>query len=179
MISRILNGLAAVLGAGLFAQFPAFYQQYLQRLGGRLDQARLDLDRILQDAAILGRTLEAYIEELLNSGTMAARLAAQRELERVQAADELQSAYEALALAEPLERPFVFARHFDSAVAADTFRAFEAALPVTPEGFVYVAVGIGAGLALMAGGEWGARGLLRRLRSGGSGQLKDAGRHDA
>ncbi len=175
MISRLLNGLAAVLGAGLFAQFPAFYQQYLQRLGGRLDQARLDLDRVLADAAILGRTLEAYIEELLNSGTMAARLAAQRELERVQAADELQSAYQALTLAGPLERPFVFARHFDPVLAGDTFRVFEPALPVTPEGFVYVAVGIAAGLGLMAGGEWAWRGL-RKSRSG---SLDGAERHDA
>ena len=37
MIGRILNGLAAIVGAGGFAQFPAFFQQYLQRLGGMLD----------------------------------------------------------------------------------------------------------------------------------------------
>ena len=64
MLARVLNGAAAVLGAGAFAQFPEFFQQYLQRLGGRVDQARIDLDRILSDAALLGRTLEAYLEEL-------------------------------------------------------------------------------------------------------------------
>ena len=30
MIGRILNGLAAIVGAGSLAQFPAFFQQYLE-----------------------------------------------------------------------------------------------------------------------------------------------------
>ena len=164
MIVRVLNGLASVLGAGAFAQFPEFYQQYLQRLGGRLDQAKLDMDRLLSDAQTLGRTLEAYLEELLNSGTLAARQAAKRELERVENAGDLEAAYNALSQAGPLERPVVFAQHFDPLLAQETVNIFSPALPVTPEGFVYAGLGMLAALSLMAGGERTTKGVAKRLR---------------
>lgn len=157
MIGRIVNGIAAALGAVVFAQFPAFYQQYLQRLGGRLDQAKLDVDRIMEDAATLGRTLEAYVQELLASGTDAARLAAKREMERMENADELAKAYEALSQAGPLERPLAFAQHLDRDLLQETARVFEPAVPVTPEGFVYAGVGILFGLLVQWGCETGGR----------------------
>ena len=151
MIGRIVNGLAAAAGAALFAQFPAFYQQYLQRLGGRLDQARLDVDQIIADAATLGRTLEAYIQELLASGTDAARLAAKRELARVDNADRLSQAYEAMSEAGLLQRPFVFVEHMDAGLAQETVRIFEPAVPVTLEGLIYAAFGLVTGLGLLMG----------------------------
>lgn len=40
MIRDFLLGATACLGAALFSQIPAFLQQYLQRLGGHLDEAR-------------------------------------------------------------------------------------------------------------------------------------------
>ena len=164
MFSRLLNGLAAVLGAAVLAQFPEFYQQYLQRLGGRLDQARIDMERLLSDAAILGRTLEAYLEELLESGTQAARQAARRELERVENADQLQSAYETLSQAGPLERPLALARHLDPDLAAEVLAVFTPALPVSPEGFVYAGCGMVLALLLLAGGERCGQGVARRLQ---------------
>jgi hypothetical protein len=160
MIGRLANGLAAALGAAVFAQFPEFYQQYLQRLGGRLDQARLDVARIAQDAAILGRSVQAYIEELLASGTEAARLAARRELARLDSADQLQGAYAALRDAGPLERPIALLRHLDGGVARETLRVFEPAVPVTIEGLLYGAAGLVAGLLLLSLGERASRGLL-------------------
>ena len=178
MISRLLNGLAAVLGAGVFAQFPEFYQQYLQRLGGRLDQALIDMERLLNDATILGRTLEAYLEELLQSGTLAARQAARRELERVENADQLRSAYEALSQAGTLERPLVFFRHLDPDLAGEVLDVFVPALPVSPEGLVYAGFGMVLGLLLLAGGEHGGRGLMRHLQHRRR-RMDDAERSDA
>jgi len=157
MIGRIVNGIAAALGAVIFAQFPAFYQQYLQRLGGRLDQAKLDVDRIMEDAATLGRTLEAYIQELLASGTSAARLAAKRELERMDNADQLENAYQALSEAGPFERPFAFAQHVDRNLLQETVRIFEPAVPATLEGLLYAGVGILVGLLVQWGCETGGR----------------------
>lgn len=159
MIGRLANGIAAALGAAVFAQFPAFYQQYLQRLGGRLDQAKLDVARIAQDAAVLGRSVQAYVEELLESGTEAARLAARRELERLDSADHLQSAYAALRDAGPLERPIAFLQHVDGAIARDTLQVFEPAVPVTLEGLLYGAAGLVAGLVLLSLGERAGRRL--------------------
>ena len=111
----------------------------------------------MEDAATLGRTLEAYVQELLASGTDAARLAAKREMERMENADHLAQAYEALSQASALERPFAFAQHLDRSLLQETVRVFEPAVPVTPEGFVYAGVGILFGLLLQWGCETGGR----------------------
>ena len=167
MIGRLFNGLAAILGAAGTAQFPEFYRQYLQRLGGRLDQTHDDLQRLLADAQALGRSLEAYLEELMASGSEVARQTAARELARIDQAETLQQAYYALREATPLERPVVLARHLDPAIAESTLEAFQPAMPVSPEGFVYAGVGMLLGLLLLAGGERGGkavgRGVKRRM----------------
>jgi len=165
MISRLLNGLAAILGATSFTQFPAFYQQYLQRLGGRLDQARLEIDRLLRDARGAGQTLEQHIEALMASGTEEARLAGQRELERLDAAGALKNAYDALSQAGPAGRPFAFAEHFDPLVAQEALNAFQPAIPTTPEALVYGGTGMLVALLLLAGCQACGRGLVRRVRA--------------
>ncbi len=164
MIGRLLNGLASLFGAGAFAQFPAFYQQYLQRLGGRLDQTRDDLQRLMADAQTLGRSIEAYIAELQNAGTSAAAHAAKRELERLGRADEFETAYGALLQATPLERPLVFAKHWDPAIARDTFKGYEPALPATAEGLCYALAGAFVAMLILAACEGGLGGLRGRLR---------------
>lgn len=157
MIGRILSAGCAAVGAGSFAQFPEFYQQYLQRLGGRLDQARLDLKRLMEDAAILGRSVEAYIQELFASGTEAAEFAARREQERLDGARELEQAYQALSQAGPMERPVAFLRHVDPEIAEATWAQFAPAVPVTLEGFAYAAAGLLLGLLVAATGSLGRR----------------------
>ena len=166
MIGRILDGLVAIVGATGFAQFPAFYQQYLQRLGGRLDQARQDVARTLADATAEGKTLEAYIRDLGESGSAAAAQAAQRELERVDNLNALQSAYAALSDAEVWQRPLVFTQHFRPGVAEDAMEAFQPAFPVSLEGLVYAAVGMILGLILLAGCDHGCRKVVHRFREG-------------
>lgn len=164
MIGRILNGLFAVAGAAGFAQFPAFYQQYLQRLGGRRDQAHLDIGQILQDAQNLGQTLQAHLKELMSSGTSQARQAAERELERVDNAEQLETAYNALVEAGPLQRPMVFAEYFDPFVATETAKIFQPSVPVTTEALIYAGLGMLIALALLAGGEAGGRQLVSRVK---------------
>ena len=164
MILRLLNGLAAVFGAAGSAQFPAYYQQYLQRLGGRLDQAKLDVDRIRADAESLGVTLETYLRELANSETDVAKLAGERELARVDNANTLETAYASLSGAGPLERPLAFFQQMQPDLAQETLKVFVPAMPISTEGFVYAAVGLVLGLMLMAGGEGTGRRIGRRLR---------------
>ncbi len=164
MIGRILNGLAAIVGAGGLAQFPAFFQQYLQRLGGMLDQARLDVARLLKDAQSQGQTLEAYLNELRATGSNAAAGTADRELARVDTVNDLESAYNALTLSGPLERPLAFVRNFDPMVAEETMKAFEPAVPATAEALIYAGFGMLIGLLLLAGGETGCRKAVGKVR---------------
>ncbi len=164
MIGRILNGLAAIVGAGSLAQFPAFFQQYLQRLGGMLDQARLDVARLLKDAQSQGLSLDAYLEELRATGSSAAAGTADRELARVDTVNDLESAYNALTLSGPLERPLNFARHLDPKVAEETLKAFEPAVPVTVEAMIYAGCGMLVALLLLAGGETGCRKAVSKVK---------------
>lgn len=164
MIGRLLRACFAILGAAAFAQFPEFYQQYLQRLGGRLDQARFDLNRLIEDAATLGRTVEAYIQELFASGGEAAQLAAKRELARLDGAKELEQAYHALSQAGPLERPVAFLHHFDPGLAEATLQTFAPGLPVTLEGFAYAATGLLAGLLVSTAGAGAGRRAIRMMK---------------
>src|ERR1035438_6225201 len=55
---RMLDRLLCVLGAVAFSQIPEFMQQYLQRLGGHLDEARRQLDQLQAAAARSGLTLD-------------------------------------------------------------------------------------------------------------------------
>ncbi len=164
MIGRILSGLFAIAGAAGFAQFPAFYQQYLQRLGGRLDQARIDVGQLAQDAQNLGQTVQGHIDELKAAGTEEAQQAAQRELDRVDNANQLEAAYDALATAEPLNRPVAFVERFDADVAQQTMDIFQPAFPATPEAIVYATVGMAIALLLLTGGEVGGRSMWRMIR---------------
>src|SRR6185436_1727460 len=59
LIDRVL----CVLGAVLFSQGPEFMQQYLQRLGGHLQEAQRQLDLFREAATRSGRTLEQFIAQ--------------------------------------------------------------------------------------------------------------------
>ena len=166
MVGRILYGMMAIVSGLGSAQFPAFFQQYLQRLGGRFDQVRADVERLRQDAAKTGYSLETYIEELGRSDNTLAREAAQRELERLENLAALRQAYEGLTAANAWERPALLARHFDGAIANDTLEIFQPALQLTPEAAIYAGCGILLGLILFAGGETGARKVAFRLKEG-------------
>ena len=57
----LFDRLLCVAGAVLFSQVPEFMEQYLQRLGGHLDEARRQLEQLRDVAAQIRVTLEALI----------------------------------------------------------------------------------------------------------------------
>jgi hypothetical protein len=66
MIRSLWNGLWGAIGAAVVCQVPEFLQQYTQRLGGHLDEARRMLGTAPQLAPRVGE-LEAAYNALLNS----------------------------------------------------------------------------------------------------------------
>ena len=68
MVKGLLRRAPQAAGGGLGAvsasQFPAFYGQYLQSLGGRLDQAREQAARLDAMAAEIGLSASAYAQRL-------------------------------------------------------------------------------------------------------------------
>ena len=163
-VERLLDRVLCVLGAVVFSQLPEFMQQYLQRLGGHLDEARLALDRLKAVAAQSGLALGD-----LRAGAAAlpegpaGRLAGlvRASFARV---DELAGAESAIRHASAWSRPFVFAAHLDPAIAKATWAVFRPAVPTTAEGAMYAGAGIVAALAAY---HLGVRGpVARRLRRG-------------
>jgi hypothetical protein len=138
----LLDRALCVFGAILFSQAPEFMQQYAQRLGGHLDEARRQLQQFRQAAEQSGLTLERFIAQTAtNSDTAVAKLGGvmTRAVTRV---DTLESAHAALQDASLWSRPFVFLRHIDSSIARATWSIFKPAVPTTAEGVVYALCGM-------------------------------------
>lgn len=144
LVDRIL----CVVGAVLFSQGPEFMQQYLQRLGGHLGEARRQLDIFRHTAAQSGLSLEQFISQTgANADHAVAKLGGVMTAasERV---SSLQSAHDALLHSALWERPFVFLRHLDFEIARATGAVFQPAVPTTVEGLAYALTGMLVVLAL-------------------------------
>jgi hypothetical protein len=172
-LERFLERALCVIGALAFSQLPEFFQQYLQRLGGHLDEARRQLEQFRDTAAHSGLTLDQLIDQ-----TNAAREPVVAGLGKVMADTELRvqvlSASEAaIRDASVWTRPFVFLRHCDPRIAHATWLAFKPAVPTTAEGALYAGAGMLVLLALYHGGvrypvrrAWNRRRLRRPVSAG-------------
>jgi hypothetical protein len=160
---RIADGVFAIAGAAGLSQFPEFFRQYVQRLGGRFDQAAIQEERIVAAARDHGLATQDYVQRLLANADAVARSEGHNVLAALGDAERLRGAYQALAGANPLERPFVWIRFFDDSVARATLDQFVPAMPLSAEAVVYAGIGMLIGLIILSGIERGA-GLFRIRR---------------
>lgn len=164
-VDGIMDRLFSIFGAVALSQFPQFYGQYMQRLGGHLDEARLALNQYVAAAEALGLTLEEYIREHLDSGStvfVSSGEIIQNLWDRVQ---NLESAYQALQDANIFTRWFVFLREVDWSIAAGTWENFVPGVPTTLEGLTYALTGLLLGWGFYALVKAGVV-LLGKLISG-------------
>lgn len=143
----------SILLAVLLSQFPAFSDQYVQRLGGQVDALRQVASDFDASAAGAGLTREAALADLSGSDFREAHQADMRRafvrLNRAEA--DLQM----LRLADPLERMLLPHRLRDPETLAATWGDFSPAIPVTIAGFW------AAGIGFLLG--WLLTGLIARL----------------
>lgn len=148
----LLDRALCVIGAVGFSQLPEFIQQYLQRLGGRLDEARRQLAQFEAVAAQSKLTLAEFIERTgQNTDASVARLAGVMH-DAVIRVDSLAAADTAIRNASLLEKPFVFFAHLDPSIVHATWDIYRPAVPTTAEGLVYAGLGVVTMLALYHGG---------------------------
>jgi hypothetical protein len=162
VLERLLDRILCVCGAVLFSQLPEFMQQYLQALGGRLDELRAQLGRFREAASQSGMTLDQLVAGAARNpdpsmgrmGAVVRSLAAR--------VDDLAAADAALRHATAWTRPFVFAAHFDAGIARGAWERFRPAVPATAEGILYAAAGV---VLILAAYHMGVREpIARRLR---------------
>jgi hypothetical protein len=165
MMRRFVTGFVALAGAAVFAQFPAFYGDYLQRLGGRLDQARVQVERLERAARAENMDLIGYVEVFLASARSPVHRQGNVMIEQIADFERLRGAAAALGRAPVLARPWRFAAHLDGELARATLGDFTPSLPLGLEGLLYAAAGLLAGLGLVGGARHAGPALRRRRRS--------------
>jgi len=141
-LDTFIDRALCVAGAVLFSQAPEFFQQYLQRLGGHLDEARRQLEQFRATAAATGLTLDELIARTSATRDEAVARLAQALSDAVARTGSLQAAHDALAGASAWTRPFVFLRHLEPAIARATWGQYRPAVPTTAEGLAYAAAGM-------------------------------------
>jgi hypothetical protein len=147
LIDRVL----CVVGAALCSQLPEFMQQYVQRLGGHLDEARRQLGQFQDIAAKSGLTLDQLIIKSRNASEATVARFGQLMQDTVARVDALASADAAIREASVFSRPFVFLRYVDISIARATGSFFKPAMPTTVEGIMYAALGMLLIMALYHG----------------------------
>ncbi len=141
-LDSVVDRVLCVAGAVLLSQAPEFMQQYFQRLGGHLDEARRQLAQFRHTAEMSGLTLDQLIHQTaINSDSAVAKLSGVM-TDAVARVNSLQAAYDALDTASLWTRPTVFLQHLDSGIARATWAAFKPAVPTTLEGLAYALVGM-------------------------------------
>lgn len=136
--------LAAIAGLALGAtlsQFPEYAQQYVQRLGGAVDELRViteDFDRSARDA---GLSRETAIERFSTTGDSfvgGRGQAMARTFERYELLSQTLAEVEG---ATGWRRFAELPKYLDTEIGARTLGAYKPAIPVTVEGFSYAAAG--------------------------------------
>lgn len=145
MLRGLLDRLLLVGGVIAGGTLPSFVAQYRQRLGGALDQARLDLAPFQQIAdRQFGGDLSALIAHHLRS-TDSAFHAEGQAIETMQRSVEALSASLQALDGDLFHQLAWLATHADPALARATWDAFVPAFSLTPEGLAVAAAG-GLGL---------------------------------
>ncbi len=144
-INGLLDRIFAVAGALLFSQAPVFIQQYKQQLAGRVAELQSQVEKMRWVAHQSGKTLDMYIQKFVSQSD--ADFARQGELMQgmVMRHADLSTAHQALFESTVFSRPLVFARHFDFAIAKQTYSSFEFGFLFSIEGLVYSIIGVGIG----------------------------------
>lgn len=147
LVDRIL----CVVGAVLFAQAPEFMQQYLQRLGGHLAEARRQLLQFEEIARQAGKTLQELAAQYLANADPSVVSMGKLVKETEARVNTLSAAEIALRDASVWTRPFIFLRDLDWEIAKGASAVYKAAVPTTLEGLIYAGIGVAAILALYHG----------------------------
>lgn len=158
MITRAAMLAAGVTGAVGASQFPEFSQQYMQRLGGAVDELARQIDRYENDALGAEMTLPAYLEAMQAEGPIGTVQATniQSDIDRHAA---LSGDLAALEGAGPFSRVRLATHLGDRQIAARAWEAYEPAVPTNFEGAVF------AGSGFLVG--WGALAAIFTFLSGG------------
>lgn len=150
MLLRVLSLAAGLTGAAGASQFPEFSQQYMQRLGGAVDELSRVLADFDADAASLDLSREAALVDLAQGGQMGAARA-DTMVATIERHARLSGDLEQMQGLGPFSRARYATRFTDGELAGRVWENYKPAMPVTFEGAVFAGVGFLGALALFSG----------------------------
>ncbi|WP_136443010.1 DUF2937 family protein [Pacificoceanicola onchidii] len=168
MILRTLALAGGVSGAAAFSQFPEYSQQYMQRLGGAVDELSRQVTRYETDAEKVGLTLDELLVRLGEEGPLSEKQADNMRSD-IARHDRLSADLATLQGAGPFMRAKLATHLGDRDIAERAMSTYKPAAPVTFEGAVFAGSGFVAGwlglnalFAFLAGAWSSFTSLFRR-----------------
>ncbi len=150
MFRRTASLAAGLILAAVFAQVPEFSQQYLQRLGGQIDEIDVQVDALDDRAAKAGLSRGDYVRRFLNNEDRIIKREGDYMVAVLARHTLLHSAYNAMIAAPAWQRPLRMVQHHLPETSQATLAAFKPAVPLTVEGLAY------AGAGFLGGGVFAA-----------------------
>ena len=147
MIGLLRLAVAVCLAIAL-SQFPAFSDQYVQRLGGQVDALSRVAAQFDASARAAGLTRDQALADLSGSAFRDAHQSNMREV--FVRLDQARTDLQMLRIAGPLERMLLPHRLRDAETLAATWGDFRPAIPVTVAGLWAAGIGLVLGWLLTA-----------------------------
>lgn len=148
LFDALFDRIFAVIGALVFSQAPLFFQHYMQRLSGHVDELTFQMNAIQQIAERGGKSLSEYIHKFVAHAD--SDIAAQGQLlqQMIKRHSELNYALVTMQEASLLSRPFYFIKQMDVEIVQATFKDFSFGLTWSLEGLAYACLGILFGIGV-------------------------------
>ena len=146
---NLVNTVGGILCGCALSQFPEYSQQYVQRMGGALDELATVVQDFDNSAKTAGYNRDEALSVMTGSAFMESR---QTDMRRTfDRFDTLFDDYSRLKDANAFERLAYTARMRDGDVFKGTAKDFKPAVPLNLEGASFVSIGFLFGYGLFAG----------------------------
>ena len=123
-----------LVGAVLLSQFPAFHQQYLQRLGGHVDELRLSVSALDERAANAELDRYSYVRRLIDNADPVVVTEGEALMATVARYIELSSSLKRLSELPAYSVAGAMIIEIDHDVGKATLQTFQPALPLSLNG---------------------------------------------
>lgn len=163
-IGWLFDRLSVVAGAWIGSQIPQFFQQYIQRLGGHIDELSYLKSQLNLYAGRSHKNLAQYTQKFLSEPDADFHLQGQFIQDIISRLDRLSNSLHSLLNSTDWNRLYRFFSEMDTETAKATLRSFQPGFSMSLEGVVYTGLGIILGYALYRGSVHIFRGLFRALR---------------
>lgn len=158
-LESLIDRTLVIIGTVTLVQFPQFYAQYLQRLGGHLDELRRIVSDYTKTADSFNLSLQEYIRAHLTSDNPVFQSTGAIIENTLTRLAELEGSFQALKTAAPYNRWWVFLKNIDPAIFKQTCSIYTPGLPITFESLAYAL----AGLLITWGFYQGIKSLIKKL----------------